>query len=125
MTRDAYNKFCSNLPATTHVVQWGESDVWKVGGKVFAIASGDTTVPGITFKVTPLEFELLRQAQGVRPAPYLASRGMSWVQRYELPGLTDDELEHLLTESHRLVAKGLSKVLKISLSLEEWTNSGK
>ena len=34
---DAFNALCASLPATTHVVQWGGSDVWKVGGKVFAI----------------------------------------------------------------------------------------
>jgi predicted DNA-binding protein (MmcQ/YjbR family) len=37
MTRDAFNFFCAALLATTHVVQWGNCDVWKVGGKVFAI----------------------------------------------------------------------------------------
>jgi len=37
MTLDEYNEFCRTLPATTYVVQWGGSHVWKVGGKVFAI----------------------------------------------------------------------------------------
>ncbi len=30
-------QYRASLPATPHVVQWGGSDVWKVGGKVFAI----------------------------------------------------------------------------------------
>ena len=38
MTLDDYNGFCASLPGTTHVVQWGGAHVWKVGGKVFAIA---------------------------------------------------------------------------------------
>ena len=37
MTRDEFNAFCGGLPAATHVVQWGGSDVWKVGGKMFAV----------------------------------------------------------------------------------------
>ena len=37
MTRDEFNAHCAAKPAATHVVQWGNSDVWKVGGKVFAI----------------------------------------------------------------------------------------
>jgi predicted DNA-binding protein (MmcQ/YjbR family) len=37
MTRDEFNAFCAALPQTSHVVQWGNADVWKVGGKVFAI----------------------------------------------------------------------------------------
>ncbi len=36
MTYDEYNTFCSSLPATSYVVQWGGSHVWKVGGKVLA-----------------------------------------------------------------------------------------
>jgi predicted DNA-binding protein (MmcQ/YjbR family) len=37
MKRDAFNAFCAALPGATHVVQWGGADVWKAGGKVFAI----------------------------------------------------------------------------------------
>ncbi len=37
MTFEEFNAFCGSLPATTYVVQWGGSHVWKVGGKVFAI----------------------------------------------------------------------------------------
>ncbi len=110
MTRDEYNAFCESLPATTHVVQWGGSDVWKVGGKVFAIAGWkDKAYPGITFKVSRLTYEILTGQPGVRPAPYLASRGMSWVQNYDEPGLSDEDLKAYLTESHRLVALGLTR----------------
>ncbi|MCP5365835.1 MAG: MmcQ/YjbR family DNA-binding protein, partial [Hyphomicrobiales bacterium] len=31
MTDDEFNAFCRSLPATTYVVQWGGSHVWKVG----------------------------------------------------------------------------------------------
>ncbi len=37
MTYDEFNKYCAALKATTYVKQWGDSHVWKVGGKVFAI----------------------------------------------------------------------------------------
>jgi predicted DNA-binding protein (MmcQ/YjbR family) len=40
MTCDDYNAFCASLPATTHVVQWGGSHVWKVGGKGMEAALG-------------------------------------------------------------------------------------
>ena len=47
MTLDEYNGFCASLAATTHVVQWGGAHVWKVGGKVFAIAGwNDGEQPG-------------------------------------------------------------------------------
>lgn len=61
VTEGEFNAFCGGLPATTHVVQWGDANVWKVGGKVFAIGSWSRGGhPGITFKVTPLSFEILK-----------------------------------------------------------------
>ncbi len=86
MNRDEFNEFCSRLPATSHVIQWGGSEVWKVGGKVFAICGGsDNRLPGITFKTSQGAYEMLREMPGLRPAPYLASRGLKWIQRYDHP----------------------------------------
>jgi predicted DNA-binding protein (MmcQ/YjbR family) len=58
------------------VVQWGGSHVWKVGGKVFAIGGWGDGEAVFTFKVTDLSYEILNDQPGLRPAPYLASRGM-------------------------------------------------
>ena len=118
MTYEEFNAFCAGLPATTHVVQWGGSDVWKVGGKVFAIGGWSRQEPGITFKVSPIAYELLSQEPGLRTAPYLAARGMKWIQQYDLPGLSDDDLKDYLRESHRLVAAGLSRKKRRELGLE-------
>ena len=51
MTYIKFNAFCRGLPATTYVVQWGGSHVWKVGGKVFAIGGWQDDEPSFTFKV--------------------------------------------------------------------------
>ncbi len=118
MTYDDFNRFCAALPATSHVVQWGGSQVWKVGGKVFAIGGWDEAVPAFTFKVSPLSFEILKALPGLRPAPYLASRGMSWIQHYAEPGLGDGALRDYIAESHRLVALGLSAKRRRELGLE-------
>ncbi len=118
MNLNDFNHSCGNLPATTHVTQWGGADVWKIGGKVFAIGGWNRgEVPGITFKTSPVGFELLREMPGLRPAPYLASRGMSWIQRYALPGPDDAELKEHLARSHELVAAGLSRKLCMELGL--------
>jgi predicted DNA-binding protein (MmcQ/YjbR family) len=110
LTRAEYNAFCRKLPATTHVVQWGGADVWKVGGKVFAICSGgDDALPGVTFKTSEIAFEALRDMPGLRPAPYLGTRGMKWIQRFAEPGLAASDLEDCLRDSHRLVAAGLTR----------------
>lgn len=121
MTRDDYNHYCASLPATSHVVQWGGADVWKVGGKVFAIAGWDEggPEPFITFKVSPLAFDILKEQPGCVPAPYLASRGMKWIQRRNTESINDDALLEYLAESHRLVAAGLTRRLRAELGLLE------
>lgn len=118
MTVDDYNEFCASLKATTYVVQWGGAHVWKVGGKVFAIAgwsAGDALA--VTFKCSEMAFELLKQEPGLRPAPYLASRGMSWIQRQSDDSMPDAVLQDYLRESHRLVALKLPKRLKVALGV--------
>jgi len=120
MTYDEYNDFCASLPATSHVIQWGGSHVWKVGGKVFAVGGWDDgDEPHITFKVSPIAFEMLQEQEGLRPAPYLASRGLKWIQHHAKPGLENDELKAYLKESHRIVASGLSKKKRRELGLIE------
>lgn len=122
MDLDEFNEFCSSLTATTHVVQWGDANVWKVGGKVFAIGGWtDGDQLGITFKTTPDEFEFLIEMPGLRPAPYLASRGFTWVQQFEEPGLAHDDLCEQISESHHLVAMGLSKKKRAELGIEQVT----
>jgi predicted DNA-binding protein (MmcQ/YjbR family) len=117
MTEDEYNAFCGALPATSHVVQWGGAHVWKVGGKVFAIARFEDGEPRFSFKVSEVGFEMLKERPGLRPAPYLASRGLSWIQHFAEPGLSDADLQDYLRGSHRLVAQGLSKKARAALGL--------
>ena len=117
-----YNAFCGSLPGATHVVQCGGSHVWKVGGpdkgKVFAIGGWERgRHPQITFKVSDIGWEVLREAPGCRPAPYLASRGMKWIQSHEEPGLTKHELKAYLRASYELVVAGLPKKRRAELGL--------
>jgi predicted DNA-binding protein (MmcQ/YjbR family) len=118
MTKDEFNAFCRALPATTHVVQWGDAEVWKVGGKVFVIARFEEDGPRMSFKVSDLAFEILKEQPGLRPAPYLASRGLKWIQHFAKPGLSDSDLKDYLRQSHRIVALGLSKKKRAELGLE-------
>jgi len=118
MTLDDYNGFCASLPASTHVVQWGGAHVWKVGGKVFAIAgwNGGEDLP-VTFKCSDLAFSILKEQAGLRPAPYLASRGMSWIQRQTDEVMDDEALRDYLRESHRLVCLKLTRKARAELGL--------
>ncbi|MBU2532250.1 MAG: MmcQ/YjbR family DNA-binding protein [Alphaproteobacteria bacterium] len=114
-----YNAFCGGLAHTSHVVQWGGAHVWKVAGKVFAIARWQVEDEEfhVTFKVSDFSFDLLKGSAGCRPAPYLASRGMKWIQRTGSETLDDNDLRDYLRESHRLVGLGLSKKKRMDLGL--------
>ncbi|MCI4679762.1 MmcQ/YjbR family DNA-binding protein [Rhodoblastus acidophilus] len=122
MTYDEYNAFCASLPATTHVVQWGGHHVWKVGGKVFCIGGGTEEAPAFSFKASEIAFMVLPERPGFRPAPYLASRGLKWIQAqgFDVDG---EELRDLIRASYVLVAAGLSRKKRLELGLDNAAGS--
>ena len=110
MTLKDFNAYCGSLPHATHVVQWSGSHVWKIGGKVFVIGTPDgNRLAACSFKVRPISFHILKDQPGCQGAPYLASRGMKWIQRFSDETLSDEDLKEYLAESYRLVGAGLSK----------------
>lgn len=117
LKRDEFNRFCASLKATSHVVQWGNADVWKVGGKVFAIAGWNEGKDAYTFKAGDVAYEVLQEQPGIRPAPYLASRGMKWLQVYAEPGLGEAELKEHIVMSYDMVVAKLTKKLRAELGL--------
>jgi predicted DNA-binding protein (MmcQ/YjbR family) len=111
LTRDEVEAAALALPATTKIVQWGGSDVYKVGGKVFAIAG---LRGGLSFKVTEIGFMALTEGGPGQQAPYLAKG--HWV----MVGLDDIEPEDLrgwLAGSHALVAAKLTRLMRRELGL--------
>jgi len=123
MTQDEYNEFCATLPHVMHIVQWGGADVWKVGtqakSKLFAVGGWQKKheTYGITFKTGEIAFEMLRDAVGCQPAPYLASRGMKWIMRTGAETVRDTDMQDYLRESHRLASLNLTKKLQKELGL--------
>ena len=123
MTRDDFNIYCQSLPQTTHVVQWGDADVWKVGkaeakhNKVFVVGgwNKDSDSFAVSFHCSEIAFEMLRDTPGCRPAPYLASRGMTWIQRFNDEGVSDKDLKDYIENSHRLMSRKLTKKLQHEL----------
>ncbi len=120
MTLDDYNQFCGSLAHTSHVVQWGNAHVWKVATKVFAIGGwNDGDALSVTFKCSEFSFDLLKEQPGLRPAPYLASRGLKWIQRTGSQTMNDADLQDYLKESYRIVSLGLTKKLQKELGLNQ------
>ena len=113
-----YDEFCASLPATSKVVQWGGAHVWKVGEKVFAIGGwSDGDHPFVTFKCSPESYDILKEQDGLRPAPYFATRGMKWIQMFAEEELDREGLKLYLTQSHKLAAKTLPKKRQKELGL--------
>ena len=117
MTRKDYDAFCASLPHATHVVQWGDASVWKIGGKVFAIGgwSGDREF-AVSFKCSETSFAILKELPGARPAPYLASRGLSWIQRFDARALSDLDLKTYIQQSYAMVLAALPKKIQRALA---------
>lgn len=111
MTRDDVHEAAMALPAATRIVQWGGSDVYKVGGKVFAICG---LAGGLSFKVSEIGFEVLTSDGPARQAPYLAKG--HWVQ-VELEDLDPEDAAGWIATAHSLIAGKLTKKLRVELGL--------
>lgn len=109
MTREEIEACALSLPATTKVIQWGGSDVFKVGGKVFAICG-----EGLSFKVTEIAFEALTSDGFGRQAPYCAKG--QWVNIL-LDRLEPDDAADWLATAHGLIAAKLSRAARAELGL--------
>jgi predicted DNA-binding protein (MmcQ/YjbR family) len=110
MILSQYDDFCGSLPYATHVIQWGGASVWKIGGKVFAIAGwSPSRDPAVTFKCSPASFDILKDQPGLRPAPYLASLGLLWIQRISDDTMSDVALKDYLRQSRLLAAMTLPR----------------
>lgn len=119
MTYDEFDAYCGSLKGTSLVIQWGNSRVWKVGTKVFAIGGWEKIdEPAFTVKTSESDFYVLQDQPGFRPAPYMASRGMKWVQLYDPTEFADAELMALILASYNIVAKGLTRKQRKELHIE-------
>jgi predicted DNA-binding protein (MmcQ/YjbR family) len=112
MTREEVEAAAMALPAATKVVQWGGADVYKVGGKVFAICG---LAGGLSFKVTEIGFMVLTDegAPG-RQASYLAKG--QWVS-VDLDEVDAQDVIGWIATSHELIAAKLTRKARAELGL--------
>ncbi len=117
MTRQEFDQYCVNLKSTSHVVQWGNASVWKIGGKVFAIHPGlnGKHIHTISFKCSELNYQILSQLEDIIPAPYLA-RG-NWVQITTKNAMNNQDVKDYIKASYTIIAKKLTKKLQAELGL--------
>ena len=115
LSRDDFEKICFSLPHTTHVVQWGNASVFKVGGKIFAIYSrwDDEDYDVIGFKASDQSFAILPTQEGIRPAKYLARA--KWVQVSHEAGWDDDTFRDYIKNAYQLIFEKLPKKVRTEL----------
>ncbi len=111
MTRDEVAEAAMALPAVTCVVQWGGSDVYKVGGKVFAVCALPS---GLSFKVSPIGFMVLTEDGPGRQAPYFAKG--HWVN-IDLAEVEHEDVVGWLATAHSLMTAKLTKKARAELGL--------
>ena len=99
--------YCTALPHTTEVVQWGGALVFKVGGKIYAVAALEPGDTWLSFKCSPEDFAELVEREGVIPAPYLARA--QWVALETGDAVKAPELKRLLRRAYDLVFARLTK----------------
>ncbi len=118
MTREQFDAYCRGFQGVSHVVQWGNSSVWKVGGKIFAIHAiwGAGDHGKISFKCSDLSFSILCEQPGIVPAPYLARA--KWVQITSDDAMSTKDLKAYIREAYQLIARKLPRAMRQELNLE-------
>jgi predicted DNA-binding protein (MmcQ/YjbR family) len=115
MNSSRFKAHCLALPGVTTVVQWEDHLLFKVAGKMFAIAApAEGTIERFSFKTSPDSFHILTQMPGISASRYLARS--HWVSVDGLKTLPGDQLAAYLERSYRLVVAGLPKKTQAALA---------
>src|SRR6185312_6549125 len=72
MNVELVRRLCLSFQGAMETVQWGNNLVFKIAGKIFAIAALEPGDRWLSFKCSPEDFAELIERPGIAPAPYLA-----------------------------------------------------
>jgi predicted DNA-binding protein (MmcQ/YjbR family) len=104
-----FREYCLSKPGATEGTPFG-SDVlvFKVGGKIFALAALDEVPATVNLKCDPdLALDLRDQYEEVRPGYHMNKKHWNTVQIEG--GIPTAELKKMIDHSYELVIKGLPK----------------
>lgn len=110
MTPAAFRKHCLSLPVAECVEQWGDEQVYKISGKMFA--TSDKAVTRVSFKCSDEAFNVLVESGAGEPAPYLARA--KWVQ-VSGDALPADELRQRISQAYAIVRSKLTRKAQAAL----------
>jgi len=104
---------CLSFPHATENVQWVKDLVFKIGGKMFAVAALEPGDHVFSFKCTPEKYAELIERPGIVPAPYMARA--QWVAFEREDALPRSETKELLRQSYDLVFAKLTRKAQAEL----------
>jgi len=110
MDMEWLRRVCLALPDVTEQIQWGSDLLFKVHGKMFAVAPTEPAPVCLSFKCSEETFAELTERPNVVPAPYLARA--KWVALETPEAMPRTELAELLRVSYELVLAKVPKRLR-------------
>jgi predicted DNA-binding protein (MmcQ/YjbR family) len=110
---DWLREFCLSLPHTTEQIQWKDDLVFKVGGKMYAVAAFEPGPHWVSFKCSDDDFAELTERPGIVPAPYLARA--HWIAIESETTVPRAEMAQLLSRAHALILSKLPKKTRAAL----------
>ncbi len=109
MDLESFREYCLSKPGATEDMPFGEDVlVFRVGGKMFALASLDEIPATANLKCDPdLALELRDRYEQVRPGYHMNKKHWNTVEIDS--GIPDAELHKMIDHSYELVTKSLPK----------------
>jgi predicted DNA-binding protein (MmcQ/YjbR family) len=109
---EAFREYCLSKPQATEDMPFGEGVlVFKVGGKIFALASLDDVPARANLKCDPdLALELRDRYEQIRPGYHMNKKHWNTVEIES--GIPEAELRKMLDHSYELVVQSLPKAKK-------------
>src|SRR5438552_5451178 len=115
MDLESFREYCLRKPEATEGTPFGPTVlVFKVGGKMFALASLDEVPARVNLKCDPdLALELRDRYEQVRPGYHMNKKHWNTVEIES--GIPDAELRKMIDHSYDLVVKSLPKAVEAKI----------
>ena len=117
-----FREYCLTKPGSSEETPFGSDVVvFKVGGKIFALAALDELPTTVNLKCDPdLALDLRDRYEQVRPGYHMNKKHWNTVELEA--GIPDVELRQMIDHSYELVIKGLPKA-KVKLAVRSRRSS--
>ena len=111
-----FREYCLRKPGASEETPFGPNVlVFKVGGKMFALAALDEVPPRVNLKCDPdLALDLRDRYEQVRPGYHMNKKHWNTVEIDS--GIPANELRKMIDHSYELVAASLPKARRVKLS---------